>query len=206
MTKGLFLGLKTATIGLLYLALSSSAFAQADSDSAAKTVAVAPQVLIETSKGSFVLELYPDKAPKTVENFLRYVNEEFYDNTVFHRVIPNFMIQGGGFTADMQKKHTHAEIQNEADNGLRNRIGTVAMARTNDPHSATAQFFVNVAQNSFLDFREKHGRGWGYTVFGHVIKGMKTVNQIRNEKTGFKDGFKDVPLKTVMIIKARQIK
>jgi peptidyl-prolyl cis-trans isomerase B (cyclophilin B) len=206
MTKGLFLSLKTATIGLLYLALSSTAFAQSEPASTPKTVAVAPQVLIETSKGSFVIELYPDKAPKTVENFLRYVNEAFYDNTIFHRVIPNFMIQGGGFTADMQKKHTHAEIQNEADNGLRNRIGTVAMARTNDPHSATAQFFVNVSQNTFLDFREKHGRGWGYTVFGNVIKGMKTVNQIRNEKTGFKDGFKDVPLTTVMIIKARQIK
>lgn len=206
MTKGLFLSLKTATIGLLYLTLSSSAFAQSESASTPKTVTVAPQVLIETSKGSFVIELYPDKAPKTVENFLRYVNEEFYDNTIFHRVIPNFMIQGGGFTADMQKKQTHAEIQNEADNGLRNRIGTVAMARTNDPHSATAQFFVNVSQNTFLDFREKHGRGWGYTVFGNIIKGMKTVNQIRNEKTGFKNGFKDVPLKTVTIIKARQIK
>lgn len=206
MTKGLFLGLKTATIGLLYLALSSSAFAQSEPASAPKAVALAPQVLIETSEGSFVIELYPDKAPKTVENFLRYVNEEFYDNTIFHRVIPDFMIQGGGFTSDMQKKQTHAEIQNEADNGLRNRIGTVAMARTNDPHSATAQFFVNVSQNTFLDFREKHGRGWGYTVFGKVINGMKTVNQIRNEKTGFKDGFKDVPLNTVMIIKARQIK
>lgn len=206
MTKGLFLSLKTATIGLLYLTLSSNAFAQSEPASAPKAVAVAPQVLIETSKGSFVIELYPDKAPKTVENFLRYVNEGFYDNTIFHRVIPNFMIQGGGFTADMQKKLTHAAIQNEADNGLRNRIGTVAMARTNDPHSATAQFFVNVSQNTFLDFREKHGRGWGYTVFGNVIKGMKTVNQIRNEKTGFKNGFKDVPLKTVTIIKARQIK
>lgn len=206
MRKGLFLGLKTATIGLLYLTLSSGAFAQSEPVSAPKTTAIAPQVLIETSEGSFVLELYPDKAPKTVENFLRYVNEEFYDNTIFHRVIPNFMIQGGGFTADMQKKHTHAQIQNEADNGLRNRIGTVAMARTNDPHSATAQFFVNVAQNTFLDFREKHGQGWGYTVFGKVIQGMKTVNQIRNERTGFKDGFKDVPLKTVTIIKARQIK
>ncbi len=206
MTKGLFLSLKTATIGLLYLTLSTSVFAQAEPASAPKTVTTAPQVLIETSEGSFVLELYPDKAPKTVENFLRYVNEGFYDNTIFHRIIPNFMIQGGGFTADMQKKHTHAAIQNEADNGLRNRIGTVAMARTNDPHSATAQFFVNVSQNTFLDFREKHGRGWGYTVFGNVVKGMKTVNQIRNEKTGFKDGFKDVPLKTVTIIKARQIK
>lgn len=206
MTKGMFVSLKTATIGLLYLLLSSTAMAQSGALSESKAATASPQVLIETSQGSFVMELYPDKAPITVENFLRYVNEGFYDGTIFHRVIPNFMIQGGGFTADMQKKHTHAEIQNEADNGLRNRIGTVAMARTNDPHSATAQFFVNVAQNTFLDFREKHGRGWGYTVFGKVINGMKTVNQIRNEKTGFKDGFKDVPLKTVTIIKARQIK
>ncbi len=206
MTKGMFLSLKTATIGLLYLLLSSTAMAQSEPLSESKTITASPQVLIETSQGSFVMELYPDKAPITVENFLRYVNEGFYDGTIFHRVIPDFMVQGGGFTADMQKKHTHAEIQNEADNGLRNRIGTVAMARTNDPHSATAQFFINVSQNTFLDFREKHGRGWGYTVFGKVINGMKTVNQIRNERTGFKDGFKDVPLKTVTIIKARQIK
>lgn len=199
MTRRLFLTLKTAAITLL---LSSAVLAQTES----KATAIAPQVLIETSEGTIVMELYPDKAPKTVENFLRYVNEGFYDGTIFHRVIPTFMVQGGGFTADMQKKITHAPILNEADNGLRNRIGTVAMARTNDPHSATAQFFINVAQNSFLDFREKHGRGWGYTVFGKVINGMKTVNKIRSEPTGFKDGFKDVPVKTVTIIKARQIK
>ncbi len=165
-----------------------------------------PQVLLETSAGTIVMELYPDKAPKTVENFLKYVNEGFYDGTIFHRVIPNFMVQGGGFTEDFEKKITHAPIQNEADNGLRNRIGTVAMARTNDPHSATAQFFINVAQNTFLDFREKTPRAWGYAVFGKVIEGMKTVNKIRMAKTGFKNGMKDVPKNNITIIKARQIK
>lgn len=165
-----------------------------------------PQVLVETSAGTIVMELYPDKAPKTVENFLKYVNEGFYDGTIFHRVIPNFMVQGGGFTEDFEKKITHAPIQNEADNGLKNRIGTVAMARTNDPHSATAQFFINVAQNTFLDFREKTPRAWGYAVFGKVIEGMKTVNKIRMAKTGFKNGMKDVPKNNITIIKARQIK
>ncbi len=206
MTKGMFLNLKSATIGLLYFALTSSVFAQTNAISEPKKTTSAPQVLIETTHGNLVIELYPDKAPKTVENFLRYVNEGFYDNTIFHRVIPNFMVQGGGFTADMQKKLTHDEIQNEADNGLRNRIGTVAMARTNDPHSATAQFFINVSQNTFLDFREKQGTAWGYTVFGNVVQGMKTVNQIRQVRTGFKDGFKDVPVEPILIVKARQIK
>ncbi|NPA71271.1 MAG: peptidyl-prolyl cis-trans isomerase [Gammaproteobacteria bacterium] len=206
MTRRLFLGLKTAAFTLL---MSSAVFAQSSTAPTAESTApttVHPQVMFETTQGNFVLELYPDKAPKTVDNFLTYVNEKFYDDTIFHRVIPNFMVQGGGFTEDMKKKPTHAPIQNEADNGLRNRIGTVAMARTNDPHSATAQFFVNVSQNSMLDFREKHGRGWGYTVFGKVIKGMKTINKIRSTKTGFKNGYKDVPMDTVMIIKARQIK
>lgn len=206
MNRRLFLTFKAA---LLTTFISSSVFAQTTVETkpepAAKTSA-APQVLIETTEGTIVIELYPDKAPKTVENFLTYVNEEFYDNTIFHRVIPGFMVQGGGFTEDFEKKITHAPIQNEADNGLRNRIGTVAMARTNDPHSATAQFFINVAQNTFLDFREKTPRAWGYAVFGKVISGMKTVNKIRMVKTGFKNGMKDVPTKTVKIIKARQIK
>ncbi|BCN93577.1 peptidyl-prolyl cis-trans isomerase [Thiomicrorhabdus immobilis] len=207
MNRRLFLTFKAA---LLTAFISSSVFAQTTTETqaevASKTPAKAPQVLIETTEGTIVLELYPDKAPKTVENFLTYVNEEFYDNTIFHRVIPGFMVQGGGFTEDFEKKITHAPIQNEADNGLRNRIGTVAMARTNDPHSATAQFFINVAQNTFLDFREKTPRAWGYAVFGKVISGMKTVNKIRMVRTGFKNGMKDVPIKTVKIIKARQIK
>jgi peptidyl-prolyl cis-trans isomerase B (cyclophilin B) len=165
-----------------------------------------PQVLIETNQGNIVLELYPDKAPKSVENFLRYVNEGFYDGTIFHRVIPDFMVQGGGFTPKLQKKLTHSPIQNEADNGLRNRVGTVAMARTNDPHSATSQFFINVAKNTFLDFREKTPRAYGYAVFGRVIKGMRTVNKIRSTRTGFKNGMGDVPLEPIVMEKVVQIK
>jgi len=165
-----------------------------------------PQVLIETNKGNIILELYPDKAPKSVENFLRYVNEGFYDGTIFHRVIANFMIQGGGFTPEMHQKPAHDPIQNEADNGLKNQIGTVAMARTNDPHSASSQFFINVAQNSFLDFREKTERAYGYAVFGRVINGMRAVNQIRQAKTGFNSGMGDVPLSPIIMTKVSQIK
>ncbi len=196
MTRRLFLTLKLALVALF---LSSSVFAESEP----KTN---PQVLMETNLGTFVIELYPDKAPNTVKNFLTYVNEGFYDGTIFHRVIPNFMVQGGGFTADMQKKPTHDPIDNEADNGLRNTVGTVAMARTSDPHSATAQFFINVAKNGFLDYREKTNRAWGYAVFGRVIKGMKTVNKIRTSPTGKSKGMIDVPRETVTIIKARQIK
>lgn len=199
MTRRLFLILNAS---LLTFMLGAPAVAQSEPP-VSKNL---PEVLIETSEGTIVFELYPEKAPNTVKNFLMYVNEGFYDGTIFHRVIPNFMVQGGGFTENMQKKITHAPIGNEADNGLRNRIGTVAMARTNDPHSATAQFFVNVAQNSFLDFREKTPRAWGYTVFAKVTSGMKTINKIRTTRTGFKNGMKDVPLKNVTIIKARQIK
>lgn len=165
-----------------------------------------PRVLIETSEGIFIMELYPDKAPKTVENFLNYVKEKHYDGTIFHRVIPNFMIQGGGMDAKMQLKKTNKPIQNEADNGLKNTIGTVAMARTGNPHSATSQFFVNVANNDFLDFREKTDRAWGYTVFGRVVEGMKVVNKIRTTPTENKAGHQDVPSNTITIIKARQVR
>ncbi len=165
-----------------------------------------PQVLLETNYGNIVIELFPDKAPETVKNFLRYVNEGFYDGTIFHRVIKDFMIQGGGYTPDMQRKITRAPIKNEADNGLHNRIGYVAMARTSDPHSATSQFFINVANNTFLDFREKTPRGYGYTVFGRVIKGMRVVNKIRHVATGTRHGMQDVPLEPVIIKRARQIK
>ncbi len=161
-----------------------------------------PHVRITTSMGDIVLELDREKAPKTVENFLTYVNEGFYNGTIFHRVIDGFMVQGGGFTPDFQKKDTHAPIGNEADNGLRNKIGTVAMARTGDPHSATAQFFINVANNSFLDFREKSPRAWGYAVFGRVIKGMPVLDKIRQSKTGSGGPFrKDVPRTPVIIEK-----
>ncbi len=190
---------------LMSFSLLSTAFAQSEP---VKTPVATPlpQVLIETSLGSIMLELYPEKAPKTVENFLRYVNEGFYDGTIFHRVIPGFMIQGGGFTADLQKKLTHEPIKNEADNGLRNNIGTIAMARTNDPQSATAQFFINVNKNTSLDFREATPRGYGYAVFGRVIQGMKVVNTIRRVNTGFKNGMGDVPKEPVIMLKVRQVK
>lgn len=186
-----------ATIGATVLAFSLSHAQAADN----------PEVLIETSQGPILIELYPEKAPKTVENFLAYVDEGFYNGTIFHRVISNFMIQGGGFDKNMNKKHTRAPINNEADNGLRNRIGSVAMARTNDPHSATAQFFINTNNNGFLDFREKgSSQAWGYAVFGQVIEGMKTVNKIRQQRTGFKNGMKDVPEQTVEIKKVVRVK
>ncbi len=167
---------------------------------------VDPKVSMVTSMGELVIELYPAKAPKTVENFLRYVDEGFYSGTIFHRVIDGFMIQGGGFTTNYQKKDTHAPVANEADNGLRNKIGTLAMARTSDPHSATAQFFINVAANDFLDFREKTMRAWGYAVFGRVIKGMDVVKQIKGVATGPGGPFrKDAPQTPVIIKSATRI-
>ncbi len=197
MTRRLFLTLKLTLIALFFPPM---VFAESEPKP------VNPQVLMETNLGSFIIELYPDKAPNTVKNFLTYVNDGFYDGTIFHRVIPNFMVQGGGFDENLQKKPTRAPINNEADNGLRNTIGTVAMARTSDPHSATSQFFINVAKNSFLDYREKTSRAWGYAVFGRVIKGMKTINKIRTTPTGKTQGMIDVPTETITIIKARQIK
>ena len=164
------------------------------------------RVKLETSEGDIVVELDITRAPLTVLNFLKLVNSGYYDGTIFHRVIKNFMIQGGGFTADMQRKEGNATVRNEADNGLSNLRGTIAMARTNDPHSASAQFFINVVDNTFLDHKNKTPRGWGYAVFGHVIKGMNTVDKIRNIHTGPNGPFRsDVPMKTVTIIKASVI-
>lgn len=161
------------------------------------------RVMLETTEGNIVLELDITRAPHSVLNFLKYVRSGHYDGTIFHRVIKNFMIQGGGFTAEMQRKQTNAPILNEADNGLKNVRGTIAMARTNDPHSGTAQFFINVVDNSFLDHKSKTPRGWGYAVFGHVIKGMNVVDKIRDQRTGASGPFpRDVPVKTVMINKA----
>jgi peptidyl-prolyl cis-trans isomerase B (cyclophilin B) len=158
-----------------------------------------PQVVMETSKGVVVIELYAQKAPITTANFLAYVQGGFYDNTIFHRVIRGFMIQGGGLTADMRKKPNREPIRNEADNGLKNIAGTIAMARTGDPHSATAQFFINVKDNPFLDHRAKTPRGWGYCVFGRVIKGMDVVHAIENVPTGRQAGRADVPIEPVVI-------
>ena len=164
-----------------------------------------PKVVMQTSMGDIVIELYPQKAPKTVANFLQYVDEGFYNGTIFHRVIDGFMIQGGGFTEAFEKKETRAPIMNEADNGLRNTIGTIAMARTMDPHSATAQFFINVANNSNLDFREKTPRAWGYAVFGRVVKGMEVVKAIKSVPTGSRGMYSDVPTTAIIIQKVSRL-
>ncbi len=158
------------------------------------------RVTLETTQGDIVLALDEEKAPLTVANFLRYAREGFYAGTIFHRVIDGFMIQGGGFTADYRRKPTAEPIDNEADNGLRNRRGTLAMARTGDPHSATAQFFINVADNDFLDHQAPTPRGWGYAVFGEVVEGMEVVDVIRAIPTGPGGPFRsDVPRTPVVI-------
>ncbi|MDR4509879.1 MAG: peptidylprolyl isomerase [Candidatus Brocadiaceae bacterium] len=160
------------------------------------------RVQLETNYGVIVLELNYEAAPKTVENFLSYVTDGFYNGTVFHRVIRGFMIQGGGFTPDLRKKPTHAPIVNEADNGLKNNRGTVAMARTGAPHSATAQFFINTVDNSFLDHKSKSSDGWGYCVFGKVVKGFDVVEKIESVSTTSKAGYQDVPVLPVVLKKA----
>ena len=160
-----------------------------------------PQVIMETSKGTIVLEVFPDEAPETVKNFLQYVRWGHYDGTIFHRVIPDFMIQGGGFSPDMKRQTTEMPVRNEANNGLKNKRGTVAMARTPDPHSATDQFFINTKSNSFLNHKSKTAQEWGYTVFGKVVKGMDVVDAISGVKTAKKGMMGDVPVEPVKIIK-----
>ena len=162
-------------------------------------------IKLQTNFGVITLELDAEKAPATVENFLAYVKAGHYDNTVFHRVIENFMIQGGGFEPGMKQKDVNAPIDNEAANGLKNKRGTVAMARTNDPHSATAQFFINTIDNDFLDFKSPSGSGWGYCVFGKVVDGLDVVEKIRKVKTGTKGFHGDVPVEDVIIEKAEVI-
>ena len=164
-----------------------------------------PQVRLDTSLGPIILELADDKAPKTVDNFLAYARDGFYNGTIFHRVIDGFMIQGGGFTADFQQKPTRAPVPNEADNGLKNLRGTIAMARTSDPHSATAQFFINVKDNDFLDHRGPTSQGWGYCVFGRVVAGMDVVDAIAKVPTTARRGHQDVPVDDVMITKVEII-
>lgn len=168
------------------------------------TLAKNPQVVFETNKGSFVVELYPDKAPKTVNNFLKYVNNGFYDNTIFHRVIKSFMIQGGGFTKTMEQKDTSPPIENEANNGLHNDTGTIAMARTSSPDSATSQFFINTNDNHFLNYRGPDAQSIGYCVFGRVIQGMDTVYAIGDSMTHYEKGHGDVPIEKVIIQHAKQ--
>ena len=158
-----------------------------------------PKVLMETSLGNITLELNAEKAPRTVENFLRYVDEGFYSGTVYHRVIDGFMIQGGGFTMALEKKDNHAAIKNEADNGLKNLRGTIAMARTNRPHSATSQFYINLVDNGMLDFRERNRRGWGYCVFGKVTGGLDVVDKIAKLTTTTKTNASGHPMRDVPI-------
>jgi len=161
-------------------------------------------VKLHTNKGIITLQLDAEKAPDTVKNFLEYVNSGFYSNTIFHRVIGNFMIQGGGFEPGMHQKKTNAPIKNEAANGLKNDIYTIAMARTGDPHSATAQFFINVKDNGFLNYPGQDG--WGYCVFGKVVEGMDVVDSIKAVRTGSRSGHQDVPLEDVIITKAEEVK
>ena len=165
-----------------------------------------PKVKMETTQGTVLIELYPEKAPVTVENFLRYAREGKYDGTIFHRVIKRFMNQGGGFKQDFTKVETYPPIKNEADNGLKNTVGTIAMARTGDPHSATNQFFINTIDNPFLDHTSKTSRGWGYCVFGTVVDGMAVMNRISKVPTGAGGPFRqDVPQSEVTILKVTVI-
>jgi cyclophilin family peptidyl-prolyl cis-trans isomerase len=158
-----------------------------------------PQVELKTSQGSIVIELYPDKAPKTVANFLQYVRDGFYNGTIFHRVIDGFMIQAGGFDRDMREKMTRPPIENEAGNRLKNEIGTVAMARTPNPHSASAQFFINLKDNDFLNYREPTPQGYGYAVFGKVTRGMEVVAKITKVSTGNAGPHQNVPREPIVI-------
>lgn len=163
------------------------------------------KVLLETSKGNITIELNEEKAPATVANFLKYVNDGFYNGTIFHRVIPNFMVQGGGFTPGMVQKDVGAPIKNEADNGLSNVRGSIAMARTSDPHSATAQFFINHKDNGFLDHTAPTTQGWGYCAFGLITDGMDVVDAIAGVSTGNQGGHGDVPTENITIEKASEL-
>ncbi len=162
-------------------------------------------ILLKTNMGEITIELNHEKAPKTAANFEQYVKEGYYDGVIFHRVIDGFMVQGGGMEPGMKQKQTRDQIQNEADNGLKNEIGTLAMARTGDPHSASAQFFINVSDNEFLNHTGKNSQGWGYAVFAKVVDGMDVVNRIKSVKTGSKMGHQDVPVEDVIIEKAEVI-
>lgn len=186
----------------LAMLMGNAALAATSTSNEGKTMSTTPRVNLQTNQGAILIELDAEKAPKTVENFLTYVKEGFYDGTVFHRVINNFMIQGGGFEVGMKQKQTHAPVENEANNGLKNNRYTLAMARTADPHSATAQFFINVADNDFLNFTSPTPNGWGYAVFGKVVEGTEIVDKIKTTKTGNKGFHQDVPTEDIVIEKA----
>ncbi|MEE9336889.1 MAG: peptidylprolyl isomerase [Methylococcaceae bacterium] len=164
------------------------------------------KVKLSTSLGDIIIQLNAEKAPVSAANFLTYVKEGFYDGTIFHRVIPDFMAQGGGFDADFKQKEVHAPIKNEADNGLKNLRGTLAMARTSDPDSATAQFFINYKDSSFLDYTNPTPQGWGYAVFAEVVEGMDIVDAMAKQETGNRGGHQDVPKENIIINKAEVVK
>jgi cyclophilin family peptidyl-prolyl cis-trans isomerase len=189
---------------VLVLALALPLLCLAPSDARAQSAGAKPVVVLTTTLGEIEIELDEAKAPITVKNFLAYVDEGFYDGTIFHRVIRDFMIQGGGFTPQMSQKKTKPNIQNEAANGLKNVKGSLAMARTSAPHSASSQFFINHKDNSFLDYPGQDG--WGYAVFGRVVKGIEVVDKIAAVQTGVKAGMSDVPVQTVAIVSARRKK
>lgn len=194
---------------MAWMAISSAvaltpAFAQTSqsTDTGNTTMSESNRVKLTTNFGEILIEVDPTNAPKSAENFLQYVRDGFYDNTIFHRVIDNFMIQGGGFEPGMNQKTTRDPIENEADNGLKNDRYTLAMARTNDPHSATGQFFINVSDNDFLNHTSKTPQGWGYAVFGKVVEGQSVVDKIRGVKTGNSGFHQNVPIEDVIIDKA----
>ena len=161
-----------------------------------------PEMVVETTEGTIVIELFAGKAPQSVANIVQYVEDGFYAGTIFHRVIQSFMIQGGGFGQDMVRKPTRPPVENEADNGLKNDRGTVALARTSDPHSATSQFYINLVDNDSLDYRMRTEQGWGYAVFGRVIEGMDVVDRIARTRTQTRDGMRDVPVVPIVIERA----
>jgi cyclophilin family peptidyl-prolyl cis-trans isomerase len=193
--------MRTFIFSLMLLLTTTLSFATENlmSDSSSK-------VKLTTSLGEIVIQLNPEKAPVSSANFLTYVNEGFYNGTIFHRIIPGFMAQGGGFDTDFNQKTTHDPIKNEADNGLPNKRGTIAMARTNVPDSATAQFFINYKDNSFLNYSSPTASGWGYAVFGEVIEGMDIVDEMAKQPTGNRGGHQDVPKTNIVIEKAEVIK
>ena len=194
--------LLTAGLVATSMALASAVMANPSTSNQGNSMSTSPRVNMQTSLGNIVIELDAEKAPKTTENFLTYVREGFYDGTIFHRVINNFMVQGGGFDATMKQKQTHAPVENEANNGLKNDRYTLAMARTADPHSATAQFFINVADNDFLNFTAPTPNGWGYAVFGKVVEGTEVVDKMKVVKTGNRGFHQDVPAENIVIEKA----
>lgn len=171
-----------------------------------KMTQTSTKVKLTTNLGAITIQLDAQKAPVTTENFLSYTKEGFYNGTIFHRVIPGFMAQGGGFDTKFEQKTTHAPIKNEADNGLKNKRGSIAMARTSDPQSATAQFFINLKDNGFLDYSAPNSQGWGYAVFGEVVEGMDVVDKMAQQPTGNRGGHQDVPQSDIVIEKAEVVK